>query len=156
MNTNFDTVGTKPEDVAKALASGFRWTLIDYQALATRTLNNTLSPEMGLLHATALMASDAGECLSAVKAHVFYKKSLDAQHGDQPGATLRDNLIEEAGDQLWAIAELATRLGITLEDIARGNMAKLLKRFPTTYFDTAARDRADKAPAQTSDEVAGA
>lgn len=144
MNTYPDTVGTKPEDVRKALDSGFRWTLDEYQSLATRTINPALTQREGIMHAGAGCASDGGEVCGAARSHFFYNKPLDALHGDTPGATLRDNLIEECGDQLWFLAEMATRLGITLDDIARANMAKLLKRYPDKYYDSAAQARADK------------
>lgn len=162
MNAFPGNIGTTPDDVKHALADARPWSLTEYQSLATRTINTDLSQAEGIAHAGMLVASDGGELCSGAKAHFFYKKKLDAPHGDTPGATLRDNLIEEAGDVLWGLAEMATRLGITLEDIARANMTKLLKRYPENFTSTAAITRADKAPAldthcftgQSIDEIA--
>ena len=46
-----------------------------------------------------------------------------------------DHMAEEAGDVMWYLAEIADALGLTLEEIARRNIDKLLKRYPEG-FDT--------------------
>ena len=42
--------------------------------------------------------------------------------------TDRDALALELGDVLWYLSEMCTRLGIRLEDVAAGNLAKLADR----------------------------
>ena len=44
-----------------------------------------------------------------------------------------NHMAEEAGDVLWYLAEIADALGVTLEDIARRNIDKLLKRYPDGF-----------------------
>lgn len=137
----------EPVDVSLALdCEPGHWTLNDYQWLITRTLNHKMNLPMGLMHSAALVASDAGEYLSGVKAFFFYDKPLDAIHDAQTGQTLRDNMIEEMGDVLWGLAEGAARLGVTLEDVARANQKKLIKRYPDKFSNAAAQARADKHP----------
>ena len=37
------------------------------------------------------------------------------------------------GDVLWYVAETATAIGVTLEDVARHNVEKLKKRYPAGF-----------------------
>lgn len=50
-------------------------------------------------------------------------------------------MAEEAGDVLWYLAEIADALGITLEDIARRNIAKLRNRYPDGFDPERSRNR---------------
>lgn len=74
-------------------------------------------------HATAGITSEAGEIAEHVKHVRFHGKALDKEY-----------LIKEGGDLLWYLAELATGLGITLEEIAARNVTKLQKRYPEGHF----------------------
>lgn len=86
-----------------------------------------------LLHACMGMAGEAGETVDLVKKSMFYGKPLD-----------RDKLIKEAGDQLWYIAGPFCRaMGITFEQLAAVNVAKLQERYQGTYTDKAAIARRD-------------
>lgn len=98
-------------------------TLEQYQAGALRTAK-PLSYEMNLMHAGLGLTSEAGEVASAIKAHVIYGKELDIV-----------NLIEEAGDTLWFLTLLCHTLGLTLEEIAAANIAKLSRRYPDLSFN---------------------
>lgn len=42
-------------------------------------------------------------------------------------------LVDELGDVLWYIAQTATGLNITLEDVAQHNVEKLKKRYPNGF-----------------------
>ena len=42
-------------------------------------------------------------------------------------------MLEEAGDVLWYIAELAAGLNATLEEVAQHNIDKLKKRYPQGF-----------------------
>jgi NTP pyrophosphatase (non-canonical NTP hydrolase) len=45
----------------------------------------------------------------------------------------RDHLIKELGDIAWYLAETAYALDIPLEDVFRGNIEKLAKRYPEGF-----------------------
>ncbi len=92
-----------------------------YQALARRTQNNTLSMRDKQLHATFGMASEVGEIHSIEQKH-FQGHAVD--RGEQ---------IKEAGDLLWFLAEYADTLDVTLEQIAQKNIDKLKRRYPDGF-----------------------
>lgn len=65
------------------------------------------------------MCNEAGEALGKLK------KVL---RGDRPLEMQRDALIDELGDVLWYLAQTCTDLGVSLDEVARRNLAKLSSR----------------------------
>ena len=102
--------------------------LNEYQALARRT-SNTNGPEQAsydkLINGVMGLCGEAGECIDVVKKMMFQQHELNSE-----------KLIEELGDVLWYCAELASGLGVSLEDVALINVEKLKERYPEG-FDTA-------------------
>jgi NTP pyrophosphatase (non-canonical NTP hydrolase) len=93
--------------------------LNDYQNAARRTAiygehHRVIYPALGL-------ASEAGEVAGKIK------KVLRDQGGDFAQAPT-DALKDELGDVLWYVAVLAGDLGLSLDQIARDNLAKLQSR----------------------------
>jgi NTP pyrophosphatase (non-canonical NTP hydrolase) len=93
--------------------------LDDYQQAARRTAvyaarDRVTYPALGL-------ASEAGEVCGKIK------KVLRDRGGDWAQAPL-DALQDELGDVLWYVAVLAADLGLSLDDIAARNLAKLGSR----------------------------
>jgi NTP pyrophosphatase (non-canonical NTP hydrolase) len=91
----------------------------DYQQAARRTAvyaarDRVTYPALGL-------ASEAGEVCGKIK------KVLRDRGGDWAQAPL-DALQDELGDVLWYVAVLAADLGLSLDDIAARNLAKLDSR----------------------------
>lgn len=74
-------------------------------------------------HGAAGIESEAGEIAEHIKHVRFHGKALD-----------RDHMILELGDLLWYLAETATGLGLTLEEVAARNVAKLRARYPEGHF----------------------
>lgn len=85
------------------------------------------------LHMVLGIAGEAGEIVDAVKKAAIYNKPLD-----------RENIVEELGDLLFYMQGLANGLDITWEEVTNYNFAKLSKRYPAGYSDSAAQARADK------------
>jgi NTP pyrophosphatase (non-canonical NTP hydrolase) len=97
-------------------------TLEEYEQLAARTLNPSLTREQRLLDAAAGLTEESGEVLGIVRKHVFMGHPLDVAR-----ATI------ELGDALWCLTTVAGTLGVSLEEVAAANIAKLRKRYPDGY-----------------------
>jgi len=63
------------------------------------------------------LLGEVGEVSEPIKKFVQYRRPLD-----------RDTLAKELGDVLWYVSALATLLGVSLADIAQGNLDKLEQR----------------------------
>ena len=75
------------------------------------------------IHNGALgLCGEAGEVIDLLKKHLFQGHDLD-----------KERMIGEVGDCLWYIAELATGLGVSLDEIARRNIEKLKGRYPDGF-----------------------
>lgn len=70
------------------------------------------------------LAGESGECCDIVKKNRFQGHELNREH-----------LIEELGDVMWYIAETASGLGVTLEEVAQYNLDKLHKRYHGNHFN---------------------
>lgn len=112
-------------------------TLDQYQQLAARTAKPLPTLGEDLVHASLGITTENGEFSDVVKRHVIYGKDL--------GPVEAENLGEELGDILWYVSLAATKLNLSLGDIAKANVAKLSKRYPEKYTDQDALARADKA-----------
>jgi NTP pyrophosphatase (non-canonical NTP hydrolase) len=99
-------------------------TLDDYESAASRTTNLKLTDVERLMDAAAGLAEESGEILSLVRKHTYQAKSLD-----------KSRLETELGDALWCLAITARTAGLSLEQIASANVAKLRERFPEGYKD---------------------
>lgn len=104
-----------------------------YQELANRTAK-PMTMQGNLLHAALGLSGEVGEFVDTVKKEFVYRQPLDT-----------DNLAEELGDILWFVALAAQTLRLNMGDIASANIDKLAKRYPETYTDHHAAERADKA-----------
>lgn len=96
----------------------------EYQKLAMTTLNKELTKQDMLLNSVMGLCGESGEAIDILKKHMMQGHSLD-----------RDHLIKELGDIAWYLAEAATALDISLEEVMERNIEKLRKRYPEG-FDT--------------------
>ena len=98
--------------------------LDEYQAAAQGTAGTPL--ECSLLG----LAGEAGEVCD------YFKKVLHHGHVQD-----NEHIIKELGDVLWYVADIASQLGLSLNQIAVANIAKLQRRYPHGFSQQASRDR---------------
>ena len=96
----------------------------EYQKLAMTTLNPALSKQDVLINAVMGLCGESGEAIDIVKKHLHQGHGLD-----------KEKLAKELGDIAWYLAEAATALDISLDDVFEQNIAKLKARYPQG-FDT--------------------
>ena len=89
----------------------------DYDAKAARTIKPGLDENERLIDAAAGLAEEAGEVLAIVRKHLYQDRELD-----------REKLEKELGDALWCLAMTARAAGLSLEQVAAGNIKKLEQR----------------------------
>jgi NTP pyrophosphatase (non-canonical NTP hydrolase) len=93
--------------------------LSEYQRLSRRTA--AYPREAWLWYPALGLAGEAGE----VAEHA--KKTIRDDGGEVDDAR-RAAIAKELGDVLWYVAQLATELELDLDDVAQGNLDKLLSR----------------------------
>lgn len=93
----------------------------EYQALAQRT-SATKTVMSKLENGLMGLNGEAGECIDVLKKHKFQGHELN-----------KDKLLDELSDVMWYIAETATGLGVTMQEVAEYNIEKLYKRFPDGF-----------------------
>ena len=91
----------------------------DYQHFSRRTAS--YPREAWLTYPALGLAGEAGE----VAEHA--KKTI-RDDGGRVSDERRAAIARELGDVLWYVAQLASELGLELEDIARENLEKLFSR----------------------------
>ena len=104
----------------------------EYQKLAMTTLNPELSNRDVLINGVMGLCGEAGEAIDIVKKHLHQGHPLD-----------KDALVKELGDIAWYLAEAATALDLELEDIFRGNLEKLKKRYPEGFDSEKSKARTE-------------
>jgi len=91
----------------------------DYQQRSRRTAE--YPREAWLAYPALGLAGEAGE----VAEHA--KKAIRDDAGSV-SSERREKMSKELGDVLWYVAQLASELGLELEQVARDNLDKLLSR----------------------------
>jgi len=72
------------------------------------------------------LAAESGEFLEIVKKMVFQGKPWTPDN--------REHLIIELGDVMWYVAQACMALEIDFDDVIKGNIKKLEKRYPGGSF----------------------
>lgn len=94
----------------------------EYQKLAMSTLNKELDKKDILINSVMGLCGESGEAIDIVKKWLAQGHDLD-----------KDHLAKELGDIAWYLAEAATALDLSLEDILQANLDKLKKRYPQGF-----------------------
>lgn len=100
-------------------------TLAEYQRRSQRTDH---FPQLGDNENDALLGPLLGLAGEIGTLHAGYKKWL--RDGDAY-ELFKDNVAEELGDILWYTANAAEKAGLSLDEIARSNLAKTSDRWPS-------------------------
>jgi len=103
--------------------------LNEYQRGALSTAMEKSVPEM-IRYCTLGLCGEAGEVAEHIKKW-FY-------HGH---VNNKDELKKELGDVLWYLAVMADAIGLTLEDVAEHNLAKLANRYPEGFSEERSKNR---------------
>ena len=72
------------------------------------------------------IAAEGGEFAEIVKKMVFQGKPWNEDN--------REHLIIELGDVMWYVAQACMALDVPFDDVVRGNVKKLEKRYPGGSF----------------------
>lgn len=94
----------------------------EYQKLAMLTLNKELDKKDILINSVMGLCGESGEAIDIVKKWLAQGHELD-----------KDHLAKELRDIAWYLAEAATALDLSLEDILQANLDKLKKRYPQGF-----------------------
>lgn len=97
-------------------------TINEYQELAMTTLNPELNKKDVLINSVMGLCGESGEAIDIVKKWLAQGHELD-----------KERLKKELGDIAWYLAEAATVLDFTLEEILQENIDKLKKRYPDGF-----------------------
>lgn len=97
-------------------------TAAEYQVAAMRTSNDKLTIRDHVLNGALGLFGEGGEVADIIKKAYMQGHPLDKAH-----------IAEELGDVCWYVAELATALGYSVEEIMRGNIDKLRRRYPEGF-----------------------
>lgn len=108
-------------------------TINEYQKLAMTTLNPELDKKNVLINGVMGLCGESGEAIDIVKKWLAQGHELDKEH-----------LAKELGDIAWYLAETATALDLSLEDILQGNIEKLKKRYPEGFSSEKSLKRDEK------------
>ena len=107
-------------------------TINEYQKLAMTTLNPDLSKKDVLINGVMGLCGESGEAIDIVKKWLAQGHALD-----------KVKLAKELGDICWYVAETATALDLSLEDIMAANIEKLRKRYPDGFDANRSRNRSE-------------
>ena len=94
--------------------------LDEYQRLSRKTAM-MVKTDHPIVYPTLGLTNEAGEFAGKVK-KIFRDKNGVIDESD------REALKQELGDVLWYVAQIATELGVSLEDVASSNLTKLFDR----------------------------
>jgi NTP pyrophosphatase (non-canonical NTP hydrolase) len=96
---------------------------MDFDTYQRESRKTALYPAIGhgVIYPTLGLANEAGEVAGKIK-KVFRDKA------GVIGDAERDALTAELGDVLWYLAQVASELGISLDEVASHNLDKLFSR----------------------------
>jgi len=96
---------------------------LDFNLYQKQARKTAIYPNLGnnFVYPTLGLTGEAGEVAEKIKKVLRDKNGLIDKN-------TRQELKKELGDVLWYLANLATEIGLSLEEIARTNLKKLASR----------------------------
>ncbi len=96
---------------------------MNFDEYQTRSRETAIYPDRGsnYVYPTLGLAGEAGEVAEKVKKVIRDKNGIMDQE-------TKEKLSKELGDVLWYVAQLATELDLSLDDVAEANITKLQSR----------------------------
>lgn len=91
----------------------------EYQKQVERTRNYD-NTELG--NYTLGLVCEAGEVGDIIKKHIYHHHDLD-----------KEKIISELGDVMWYLNNICNVLDISIEEVAKSNIEKLMKRYPNGF-----------------------
>lgn len=81
-----------------------------------------------IVYTALALCGESGEFAENIKKAIRDEGYFMGDSIEKISPTRRDKAIDELGDVLWYVANNATELGVSLEDVAKRNLSKLLDR----------------------------
>lgn len=94
----------------------------DYQENARRTASEHESRDLAIAAYAMGLAGEVGEMVDLLKKHLFHGLPVN-----------QNKLKSEAGDVLWYLANLCSKMGLDMDEVAEGNLVKLRQRYPNGF-----------------------
>lgn len=94
----------------------------EYQKLARESARLDQDDVTRLTHWVLGLAGETGEVVEPIKKLIFYGTPIG-----------RTQMVEELGDVLWYLTNIASEYGLYLDEIAEYNIQKLKKRYPEGF-----------------------
>ena len=96
----------------------------EYQEKALRTINVRLTKKEQLSNLCMGLAGESGEVVDYIKKCMYHNHKLYKQ-----------KVIEELGDLMWYLTNIATFLQIPMDIILNENIKKLEERYPDGFSE---------------------
>jgi NTP pyrophosphatase (non-canonical NTP hydrolase) len=98
-----------------------KMTFEEYQKESRKTAKYPSILGKDFVYPTLGLAGEAGEVAEKVK-KIFRDKNAIVDE------STKNEIAKELGDVLWYVSQIATELGISMEDVAEGNIKKIMSR----------------------------
>jgi len=95
---------------------------MNYQEYVRNGASNAYTKQLSIIG----LVGEVGELADVIKKEAIYSdmSKFEAKYG----MSVKDKIIDEAGDVLWQYVNLLNQYGVKLEDVMEMNMIKLNKR----------------------------
>lgn len=96
---------------------------MNFEEYQKESLRTAIYPNKGknFIYPTLGLAGESGEVAEKIKKVIRDKEGMLDD-------TVREEIKKELGDVLWYVAQIATELNLSLDEIATANLKKLLSR----------------------------